>query len=178
MKISLRRKIVASAGAVGLLLLAASGPTDAQTASGATAVTQSPYHPDGSNIFTGQTNGATSCNAVSQTSASDTITLTPTGSNYVVLDGIYILNSTDATGVTQVPTISFTNINTGGFPAILSAASALTTVQGVPPPMTISFGPFGLKANTPGTAVTIVPSATQSAHNILCMAAWWHQSPQ
>lgn len=132
-----------------------------------TAVQQSLPKLDAATGIYGQANGATSCNTVSQTAANDTITITPPANQYVYLTMLSIQNTTDATGVTQTGTISSTNLTGAPF---WSFATALTTVQGVAPAL-VEVYPTGLRSTTPGTAVTLVPSATQSAHNYLCMRA-------
>ena len=133
-----------------------------------TSVTQTATHLDAATSWLGEAAGATSCNAVSATSASDTITITPPAGQYVYLTNFIFQHSTDATGATEVPTISMTNISTsGGVAAFLSAASTLATT-GYTVNMNIPFGPGGLKSAAPGVAVTFVPSATLSAHTIMC----------
>jgi hypothetical protein len=139
-----------------------------------TSVTQTATHLDAATIWQGEANGATSCNAVSQTSASDTITITPPGGQYVYLTALVLQKSTDATGVTEVPTVSMTNIAGGGFPAFLSLASTLSTTSGAYLDQTINFGPGGLKSAQPGVAVTFVPSAAASAHSIFCNSATYY----
>lgn len=113
----------------------------------------------------GQANGATSCNAVSQTAAQDTVTVTPPAGQFVYVTMVAIQNYTDATGATQVGTISSTNLTGAPF---WSQATTLNTTAGMQP-MLVETYPTALKSTVPGTAVTFVPSATQSAHNIMCM---------
>lgn len=129
------------------------------------AVQQSTQRIDAATFLQGQANGATSCNTVSQTAANDTVTITPPGGQFVYITEVYIENTTDATGVTQTETISSTNLTGAPF---WNVGSALTTVQGIPAPQVETF-PAGLKSAAAGVAVTFVPSATQSAHNYLCM---------
>lgn len=113
----------------------------------------------------GQANGSTSCNAVSQTAAQDSVTITPPAAQFVYVTMISIQNYTDATGATQVGTISSTNLTGSPF---WSQATTLSTTAGIQS-STVEMYPTALKSAVPGTAVTFVPSATQSAHNILCM---------
>lgn len=144
----------------------------ASTGAFAQALTQHvPAHLDGAQWVQGQSNGSTSCNTVSQTATQDTITITPPSGKTVVVQGLYVYNVTDATGVTQTGTIAIGGVGNAGTAANLSFGSALTTVQGVPAPQIITFG-NGLMGTGQGTAVTFTPSATQSAHNYLCMFAW------
>jgi hypothetical protein len=130
-----------------------------------TGVTQSPTKLDAATFLYGQSNGATSCNTVSQTAAQDTVTIPAApGGQYIYITGVYIQISTDATGVTETGTISTTNITGAPFWSFNTALS--TTSQGVV--LSDTF-PTGLKAAQPGTAVTFVPSATQNSHKYLCM---------
>jgi hypothetical protein len=117
----------------------------------------------------GQSNGASSCNSVSQTAAQDTVTITPPGSQYVYVDAILITKSTDATGVTEFQTLSTTNLT--GAPFFDTSSTLTTTGQRVVTALTF---PNSLKATAPGTAVTFVPSATQSAHGWLCIVVAAH----
>lgn len=135
-----------------------------------TAVTQSATHADASTFWIGQSNGATSCNAVSQTAAQDTITIPAIAGQYIYLTELIVQFSTDATGATAVPTISFTNLGTAGSPSFLSAATTLATT-GYPVNFAIPMPVGGLRSAQPGVAVTIVPSAAMSAHTILCLSA-------
>ena len=152
-------------------IVAAIWPLLALADSAGTSTTQTATHLDAGAFWIGQANGATSCNAVSQTAAQDTITITPPAGQYVYLTDLIVQFSTDATGATAVPTISTTNLGTGGgVAAVLSAATTLSTT-GYHADVAIPFPVGGLKSATPGTAVTIVPSATMGAHTILCMSA-------
>lgn len=164
-----RKTLLASVAAVALL--SAPITVNADQAS-QISVTHTATHLDAASIWTGQANGATSCNAVSQTSASDTITLSPPGGQFAYLTEFFLQHSTDATGATEVPTIAMTNIATGGFPAFLSAASTLATT-GYHVETAIPF-PNGLHSAAAGTAVTFVPSATLSAHTIMCNSVTWY----
>lgn len=157
-------KLFATASVIALLA-APLAPSFADT--NGTSVTQTAVHLDAATVWQGQANGVTSCNAVSATSVSDTITITPPAGQYVYLETFIMQHSTDATGATEVPTISMTNISGGGFPAFLSAASTLATT-GYTVNFAIPFGPGGLKSTVAGTNVTFVPSATLSSHTIMC----------
>jgi hypothetical protein len=159
---NLRKTMLASVAVAALLL-----PYAADADFPGTAVTQTATHLDAATSWLGEAAGATSCNAVSATAASDTITITPPAGQYAYLTNFIFQHSTDATGATEVPTISMTNISTnGGVAAFLSAASTLATT-GYTVNMSIPF-PNGLRSAAPGTAVTFVPSATLSAHTIMC----------
>lgn len=160
---NLRKTLLASVAAIALL-----GVPVVNADVPGTSVTQTATHLDAASFWLGQAATTTSCNAVSATAASDTITITPPAGQYVYLTNFIMQHSTDATGATEVPTISMTNISTnGGVAAILSAASTLSTT-GYTVNFTIPFGPGGLKSAAPGVAVTFVPSATLSSHTIMC----------
>jgi hypothetical protein len=132
-----------------------------------TSVQQALPKLDVATFIQGQANGATSCNTVSQTAVQDTITITPPAGQYVYITEIYFQVQMDATGITQTGTISATNLTGNPF---WTFASTLTTTSGVSPPTVETF-PTGLKSTVAGTPVTLVPSATQSAHNYLCAHA-------
>ena len=165
----LRKFLLAGASAAALL----AAPVLALADSAGTPVTQSATHLDAASFWVGQANGATACNAVSQTSASGTITITPPAGQYVYLTALLLQRNTDATGVTEVPTIATTNIssNGGATAAVLSAASTLSTTGLTNTGAVIPFGVGGLKSAAPGVAVTFVPSGAQATHGILCMSA-------
>jgi hypothetical protein len=157
------------AGAATVALLSASAYADGP----GTPVTQSATHLDAASFWIGQANGLTACNAVSQTSASETITITPPAGQYVYLTALLLQRNTDATGVTEVPTISTTNISSNGgtTAGALSAASTLSTTGLTNTGAVIPFQVGGLRSAAPGVAVTFVPSAAQATHGILCMSA-------
>ena len=164
---TLRRKLLSSASALALLA-AMAAPASADFAG--TSTTQTATHPDAAVFWTGQANGATSCNAVSQTSASDTLTITPPSGNYAYLTALTVQFSTDATGATAVPTIAITGVAGSGAAPYLSAATTLSTT-GYHSDIVIPFPVGGLRGSTPGGAITLVPSAAMGAHSILCMTA-------
>lgn len=153
-------KFLKTMTAVGALMFAAS----AAHAQIATQFTQTGSMLNASTFIQGQSNGATSCNTVSQTATQDTITITPPAGLYVYITGVFMENSFDATGVTQTETVSTTNLTGAPF---WNVGSALSTVG----PNMVLANTFAtpVKSTAAGTAVTFVPSATQSAHNYLCM---------
>jgi len=166
---TLRKKLLASVAAGALLAASLLSPVYADVQG--TSTTQTAFHPDASVFWVGQANGATSCNAVSQTSASDTVTIPASAGQYIYLTELLVQFSTDATGATAVPTISTTNLgSSGGVAPNLSAATTLATT-GYHADLAIPFPVGGLKSLIPGTAVTFVPSAAMGAHSILCMSA-------
>lgn len=164
-----RLKKTLLAGVSALALLGAPAMADAP----GTSITQSATHLDAASFWVGQANGLTACNAVSQTSASETVTITPPAGQYVYLTALLIQKNTDATGVTEVPTISTTNISSNGgtTAGALSIASALSTTGNTGPNTVIPFQVGGLRSAAPGVAVTLVPSAAQATHGIICMSA-------
>ncbi len=158
----LRNTLLAGASALALL-----APISVEADFPGTSVTHTAAHLDAASVWVGSAATTTSCNAVSATSPSDTITVTPPSGQFVYLTEFFLQHSTDATGATEVPTISMTNISTnGGTAAILSAASTLSTT-GYHVETAIPF-PNGLRSAQAGVAVTFVPSATLSAHTIMC----------
>ncbi len=163
-----KKTLLAGVSAVALL-----GMPVAMADAPGTSTTQTATHLDAASFWIGQASGATACNAVSQTSASMTITITPPAGQYVYLTALLLQRNTDATGVTEVPTIATTNISFSGgvTAAVLSAASTLSTTGLTNTGAVIPFGVGGLKSSAPGVAVTFVPSAAQATHGILCMSA-------
>ncbi len=158
-----RNALLASVAAIPLIL----GSYGADADLPGTSVTHTATHLDAASFWIGQSNGVTSCNSVSETSAQDTITVPAVGGQFAYLTEFFLQHSTDATGATEVPTISMTNIaNAGGGAAFLSAASTLATT-GYHVETSIPF-PNGLKSAAAGVAVTFVPSAALSAHTIMC----------
>lgn len=138
----------------------------ATTASGAFAqalTSQTASHADAATFLQAASNGATSCNTVSETVAQDTITITPPAGQYVYITGYFGAKTTDATGVTETLTVSTTNVT--GSPIYDYNTSLSTSVQR--PAIVENYNP-PLKSTVAGTAVTFVPSATQSAHSYLC----------
>ena len=161
---NLRKVLLATCSAIALL----AAPVAMADFPG-TSVTQTATHLDAATVWVGQSNGVTACNSVSETSAQDTISVGAVAGQYFYLTQFILQKSTDATGATEVPTISMTNIANGGNgAAFLSAASTLSTTSGAYFNMPISFGSGGLKSAAAGVAVTFVPSAALSAHTIMC----------
>ena len=169
MNSNLRKTLLA--GASVLALVVGGGTVFADSAG--TSVTQTATHLDAAASWIGQTNGVTSCNSVSATSPSATITITPPAGQYVYLTGLIVQINTDATGSTAVPTVSTTNISSsgGGSAAVFSLATTLATTGSTNTGFVLPFPVGGLKSAAPGVAVTFVPSATLSAHTIACMSA-------
>lgn len=160
---------------VGVPAFAQSPPVQAEIPTPPVGGPRSVYTP----FWVGQANGATSCNAVSQTAAQDTITITPPSGQYVYLTGLSIQINTDATGSTAVPTLSFTNLGNlnAGLAPFLTLATTLATTGSTNTGGIFNFPVGGLKSNAASTAVTVVPSATLGAHTIVCMTAWGYTGP-
>lgn len=161
---------VAAAALLGSAAFAQAPPILVQPATPSIAGTAS--------FFVGQANGATSCNAVSQTAAQDTITVTPPSGQFVYPFGMSVQINTDATGSTAVPTLSFTNLGNlnAGLAPFLSLATTLATTGSTNTGGVLYFPP-GFKSAAAGTAVTAVPSATLGAHTIVCMTMWGVTGP-
>ena len=164
-----RKSLLASVSVLALVCGALPAGADVAGVS----VTQTATRPDAAQFWVGQTAGLTACNAVSATSPSATITITPPSGQYVYLTTLIVQINTDATGATAVPTVSTTNIssNGGATAGALSAASTLSTTGLTNTGAVIPFGIGGLKSAAPGVAVTFVPSGAQATHGILCMSA-------
>jgi hypothetical protein len=150
---------------IGILLLALCLCATAAIAQSPTTVQQSGSRGDVATFLQGPAGGATSCATVNTTAALNTVTITPPAGNYVYVTGVYIDITADVTGVTQVATLSTTNL-TGG--PIWSLATVVPTAgaNGTMRQIAETF-PTALKSTVPGTAVTFVPSA-QTNHAIFC----------
>ena len=168
MNTKFKKTLLAGAAAIALL----ASPVAMADFPG-TSTTQTATHVDAATFWVGQAAGATACNAVSGTSPSDTITITPPAGQYVYLTDLIVQINTDATGSTAVPTVSTTNISSNGgtTAAVFSLATTLATTGSTNTGFVLPFPIGGLKSAAPGVAVTFVPSATLSAHTIACMSA-------
>jgi len=152
------RKIVTSILVVLLVSIAAAGQAP-------TAVQQAGARNDAATFLQGPAGGATSCATVNTTAALNTVTITPPAGNYVYITGVYIDITADVTGVTQVATLSTTNLSGGPFwslATVVPTAGANGTMRQI-----AEVFPTALKSTVPGTAVTFVPSA-QTNHAIFC----------
>lgn len=151
------RKFLAIALAAFLALVPA-------VAFSAADVTINPSRGDVATFLQGPAGGSTACSTVNTTVANGTVTITPPAGYYVVITGVYIDVTEDATGLTGTQYFSSTNIV--GSPvwsvATVVASTVTSSVRHI-----IETYPTGLRSQTAGTAVTLVPSA-QSNHIILC----------
>jgi len=130
-----------------------------------TTVQQAGNRTDAATFLQGPAGGATSCATVNTTAALNTVTITPPAGNYVYITGVYIDITADVTGVTQVATLSTTNLSGGPFwslATVVPTAGANGTMRQI-----AEVFPTALKSTVPGTAVTFVPSA-QTNHAIFC----------
>lgn len=155
-------KVLKSLALAGLLATTVSAAAFAQVS---TQVTQTATPANASTFLQGQV-GAAACSAVNTTTANGTVSITPPAGLYVYITGVFVDITSDATGTTSTATLSTTNL-TGG--PIWSLATIVPTANSV--------GQFRqiaetyttpMKARTPGTAVTFVPSA-QVADTIVCI---------
>jgi hypothetical protein len=165
--INFRKTLLAGASAIALLVGAPGAFADSGT-----AINQSSYHNDASTFWVGEAAGATSCNAVSATSPSDTITITPPSGSYVNVTALLVQINTDATGSTAVPTLAIGGVSSnGGIAPTVSLATTLATTGSTNTGFVLPFPAGGLRGSAPGTAVTFTPSATLGTHTIVCMSA-------
>src|ERR1700757_997702 len=73
------------------------------------ATQQTATHADAATFLQAQA-GSAACNTVNTTVANGTVTITPPGSQYVYITGIYIDVEQDATGETLAQKVTSTNI--------------------------------------------------------------------
>ena len=151
-------KLLATAGVLALSLTAANAQVALQTTQTATRL-------DASTFLQAPAGGSTACSTVATSTANGTVTITPPAGLYVYVTGVYIDIASDATGATSTNTMSTTNLT--GSP-IWSLATIIPTANSVGQFRQIAETfPTPMKATTPGTAVTFVPSGT-NAHAIIC----------
>jgi hypothetical protein len=147
----------------GLLAISAIGFASAQQAP---AVQQTGTRADAATGLYGPLGGATTCATVNTTAANATVTITPPGGQYVYITGVYIDLTADVTGVTQVSTLSTTNITGAPFwslATLVPTAGANGTFRQLAETYATP-----LKSAAAGVAVTFVPSA-QENHLIECI---------
>ena len=152
---------------VAILVIATTPFTEvvahAQVAQGATPIQAAPAHLDGCTNYVGVDAIAT---------ATTTQTITPTGSTgYVVIYEIDWTNVEGAAAVTAAGTSKTTTTNLGGVNWIHNSGTA--TAGQTTQTFQATYGPGGLRSQTPGTAVTFVLPAVitnQGIHFNLCYA--------
>lgn len=112
--------------------------------------------------------------AVGQAAAGSqsTATMTPSGSNYVYITGLDLVECTGA-ATTATPQVNFTSTNLTGAP--VWQISFPTTADICTPTNYMTFA-TPLKSSTPGTSVTIV-SPTGVATAQFTITAYWYEAP-
>jgi hypothetical protein len=154
--------------ALGLFL---AGAAQAQIGQG-TAVTQSASRADAATFLYGMGGAGgpgvvTGCNTASATAAQDTVTIPAISGLSIYITGFYAtLADANATGTGVASyTVSTTNLTGGPFWDF----STVTNTTGANGRVVAETYPTGLKATTPGTNVTFVPSGAMDANHYLCM---------
>ncbi len=164
-----KKALLAGTALVGTGLLAA--PQEARAQSNAGVITtQTANRPDAAlQVFTPT---STVCTGTQQTTANLTLTLTPPAAQYVYLSAFSVNVIPNATGA--VSTTAFTTTNLTGSP--LWIVGTVTNAAATPAMQTLQINdtyPTGLKSQAPGTAVTIVPSATTASASVCPRAVAW-----
>jgi hypothetical protein len=139
-----------------------------------TTIQQSGSRTDAAIFLAGPLGGATTCATVNTTAANGTVTITPPAGQYVYITGVYIDITSDTTGLTGVATLGTTNLTgspTWSLATLTAAAAGQATMRQI-----ADVFPTGLRAASPGTAVTFVPSA-QSNHVIFCTRVAGYYGP-
>ena len=124
----------------------------------------------------GASNGTTSCNTTAETSAQDTVTMTPGSNQFVYITGVYIdIVSGNVTGGTSVATASFSNMTNSPVYS-LATITATSGANGTFRQIAEVYNP-PLRSQAAGTAVAWTPSATLSNSTIVCprIAAYFAQ---
>ena len=139
-----------------------------------TTIQQSGSRTDAAIFLATSLGGATTCATVNTTTANGTVTVTPPAGQYVYITGVFIDLPSDTTGTTGVATLSTTNIT--GSPVWSLATLAAAAAAGATNRQIAEIYPTGLRAASPGPAVTFVPSA-QIAHIALCIRVAGYYAP-
>ena len=149
--------------ALAVLILAIASPVYAQ----ATLTQQQPAHLD-----------SEAQNTTFATSAG-TLTLTPNGGESVYIYSIDVHDCSDATGATAAAVTTITTTNLSGLAFTMGSGSVTAGALGGPglcqPDLVIAY-PTGLKAQTPGTAVTFV-LPTFATHQTIRLNVGWRSAP-
>jgi hypothetical protein len=165
----LRNALLGGTALIGAGLLSV-GAAKAQTAAlpgGVTAVQQSAARADAAAFD--NTTTAANCTTTQVSIANGTITITPPAGNFVYLGSVTAQVANNSTGAASAAALSTTNLT--GAPAWLvneQAAAAVVAEQ------VNQVFPTGLKSTAPGTAVTIVPTATLASGYLCVQAAGWY----
>ncbi len=161
-----KKSLLAGTALVGTGLLAA--PADAQLAAG-TYTSQSSYRPDAAQMTTPT---STNCTTVGTTAALVGLTITPPAGQYVYLSSFSVTVIPNATGSNS--TAAYTSTNLTGTPSWLvgefSNAAGLATVSTL---QVNDVYPTGLKSQSAGTAVTLIPNATLASASVCPRATAW-----
>lgn len=158
--------------ALGAGLLMSANEAKAQSTQGI-VTTQSTYRADAAQFFVSAT--STTCTSTQASVANLTLTITPPAGQYVYLTGFDVQVAPNATGAASATGWSSTNLT--GAPAWVTNVNASATGSQTFEYVLSESYPTGLKSTVPGTAVTIVPTAT-TASAYACPHAWGYYSPQ
>lgn len=162
-----KKALLAGTALAGAGLLTA--PADAQLNAG-TYATQTANRPDTATQYF--TTSSANCTATQASTANLTLTITPPAGQYVYLSSFNVNVIPNATGSNS--TAAYTSTNLTGSPVWLigefsnAAGLTLTAAQQVN-----DVYPTGIKSTTPGTAVTLVPSATLASASVCARATAW-----
>ena len=164
-----KKALLAGTALAGVGLLAAPQEAKAQANPGV-FTTQTANRPDaGVQIFTPT---STNCTATQASTANLTLTLTPPAGQYVYLSAFSVNVIPNATGAAS--TAAFTTTNLTGSPAWLIGEYANAAATPAMAALQVNdVYPTGLKSTAPGTAVTIVPTATLASATVCPRAVAW-----
>lgn len=163
-----KKALLAGTALSGAGLLSAGA--DAQTAAG-TYTTQTANRPDAATQMSSVT--STNCTATGTSVANLTLTMTPAAGNYVYLQSFVVeVAPGNTTGAASTAAYSSTNL-TGNPAWLISAATVASTAPQAEVAQVNDFYPTGLKATAPGTAVTLLPTATLNSTLVCAHATWW-----
>lgn len=161
-----KKALLAGTALAGTALL--SGGVQAQSNPG-TYATQTSNRPDAAQAFTPT---AAICTGTQQTTANLTLTITPPAGQYVYLSAFGVNVIPNATGSNSAAVYTSTNLT--GSPVWL--IGEFSNAAGLTPTSTLQVSdtyPTGLKSTAPGTAVTLVPSATLASATVCPRAIAW-----
>ncbi len=161
-----KKALLAGTALVGTGLLAA--PAEAQLNPG-TFTTQSSNRPDAAQIFTPT---ATICTATQSATTSLTVTITPPAGQYVYLSSFGVSVIPNATGSNSAAVYTSTNL-TGSPVWLIGEFSNAAGLAATAPTQISDVYPTGVKSQSPGTAVTLVPSATLASASVCPRATAW-----
>lgn len=159
----------ALAGA-GLLMVPEGNAQTAALPGGVTAVQQSAARADAAAFNNSPT--FTNCTTTQASTANLTITVTPPAGNYVYLSSLTAQQGSNATGAAAASVAALSSTNLTGAPAWLLDTN--TGSQSIGAEVINQVWPTGLKSTAPGTAVTIVPTATLASTYVCIQASGWY----